>query len=140
MFSPDGAWIGFFGDGSLKKVPRGGGSATPLTDSASFYQASWLDDGTIFFTGPEGAGSTQRGLFRVSEEGGPVERLVSYSDTEHGFGRVMPLPDGRGVLFVAWGPPAHQVWAYHAATKEVTLVVPDAVAAWYVRTGHLVYD
>src|SRR5262249_13505625 len=33
FFSADGAWIAFFADGKLKKIPRGGGTAIVLCDA-----------------------------------------------------------------------------------------------------------
>ncbi|MEE8361672.1 MAG: protein kinase, partial [Gemmatimonadales bacterium] len=51
FFSPDGQWIGFFADGKLKKIPRRGGSAITLTDSARgvLRGGTWLGDGTVVF-------------------------------------------------------------------------------------------
>jgi serine/threonine-protein kinase len=138
FFSPDGEWIGFYADGGLHKIPRAGGEPTPLTDSASRYQASWLESGVIVFTGPERFDDLDRGLFRMSGDGGPVERLLGFDDIGRGFGRVMPLPDGRGVLFVAWKTMAHQIWAYDFMAGRAMPIVTNAIAAWYVD-GQLVY-
>ena len=51
-FSPDGAWIAFVtGDGKVQKVPRLGGSAIAIADSATTGSPvlAWLEDGTILF-------------------------------------------------------------------------------------------
>jgi len=51
-FSPDGAWIAFVtGDGKVQKVPRLGGSAIAIADSAETGSPAlaWLEDGTILF-------------------------------------------------------------------------------------------
>lgn len=51
-FSPDGAWIAFVtGDGKVQKVPRLGGSAIAIADSADVVSPAlaWLEDGTILF-------------------------------------------------------------------------------------------
>ena len=51
-FSPDGAWIAFVtGDGKVQKVPRLGGSAIAIADSADTGgpALAWLEDGTILF-------------------------------------------------------------------------------------------
>jgi serine/threonine-protein kinase len=51
-FSPDGAWIAFVtGDGKVQKVPRLGGSAIAIADSADVGSPAlaWLEDGTILF-------------------------------------------------------------------------------------------
>ena len=51
-FSPDGAWIAFVtGDGKVQKVPRLGGSAIAIADSADTGSPAiaWMEDGTILF-------------------------------------------------------------------------------------------
>jgi len=51
-FSPDGAWIAFVtGDGKVQKVPRLGGSAIAIADSAETGSPAlaWMEDGTILF-------------------------------------------------------------------------------------------
>ena len=57
-FSLDGAWIAFVtGDGRVQKVPRLGGSAIAIADSASTMNNSaltWLEDGTILFVDRHG--------------------------------------------------------------------------------------
>ena len=52
-FSPDGEWVAFVAEGKLKKVPRLGGSAVTLGDSASTTIA-WLEDGTLLYRGTAG--------------------------------------------------------------------------------------
>jgi hypothetical protein len=47
FFSPDGASIGFFADGKLKKITVGGGAAITLCDAPNPRGASWGDDGNI---------------------------------------------------------------------------------------------
>ena len=51
VFSPDGEWIAFSADAKLKRVPRLGGSAITVADSANgdLPAIAWLDDGTILF-------------------------------------------------------------------------------------------
>mgnify|MGYP000421472036 FL=1 len=51
-FSPDGAWIAFVTrGGTVQKVPRLGGSAIAIADSAETGSPAlaWLEDGTILF-------------------------------------------------------------------------------------------
>ena len=53
FFSPDGAWIGFFADRRLKRVPAGGGAAVDIVATAGYPAgASWgTDDRIVFATG-----------------------------------------------------------------------------------------
>ena len=70
-FSPDGAWIAFVSsDGKVKKVPRLGGSAIPIADSAqtSFPAVAWLDKGTILYVG------SNQGVRAVGQDGGRPAR------------------------------------------------------------------
>jgi serine/threonine-protein kinase len=70
-FSSDGVWIAFVSrDGKLKKVPRGGGSAITIADSANVPHraVAWPDGGTILY---EDVG---RGLRAVAQGGGNEPR------------------------------------------------------------------
>jgi eukaryotic-like serine/threonine-protein kinase len=50
FFSPDGAWIGFFADRRLKRVPAGGGAAVDIAAAPGYPAgASWGDDNRIVF-------------------------------------------------------------------------------------------
>ena len=47
FFSPDGKWIGFWQDGSLKKIPTHGGEAVTICKTQMPWGADWSEDGTI---------------------------------------------------------------------------------------------
>ena len=64
FFSPDGAWVGFFADGKLKRVPLDGSIAVTISEDALVGRGTWGDDGTIVFT-------TQAGLYQVVRMAGP---------------------------------------------------------------------
>ena len=49
FFSPDGAWIGFFADQQLKKVPANGGPVTVLADATLSMGGVWSTRGDIVF-------------------------------------------------------------------------------------------
>jgi serine/threonine-protein kinase len=141
FYAPDGSWVAFFADDALKKVSPRGGSPITLADSAVGVSrgGAWLDDGTIVF-------NHRWDLMRVSENGGEVVRLLEVNDSTRfagrgTVGRIQPLPDGRGVLFVGCSPNCDEseVYAFDLATGEPTLLVEEAGAAWYAPTGHLVY-
>jgi eukaryotic-like serine/threonine-protein kinase len=69
-FSPDGEWIAFAADGRIRKVPRAGGSAVTIADTAQFdFPAiAWLESGMIAFS------DQSFGLRMVPQDGGPVRR------------------------------------------------------------------
>ena len=73
VFSPDGAWIAFFADSKLKKVPVLGGSPTVVNEGNSdTLGLDWAPDGTIVFT----RGFTL-GLARVSASGGAAQTIMT---------------------------------------------------------------
>jgi len=51
FFSPDGAWIGFFANGQLRKIPTAGGASLKLADSVNlaYTGGAWLADGSIIY-------------------------------------------------------------------------------------------
>jgi serine/threonine protein kinase len=71
FFSPDGQWIGFFGDGKLKKISVRGGAAIALCDATGYRGGTWSEDGTIVFpvqfTSP---------LYRIPAGGGTPEEAT----------------------------------------------------------------
>jgi hypothetical protein len=94
--SPDGAWVGFFADGKMKRVPVGGGAAQVIHDLRSpaapdaqavsysndvgrvrevGFGATWLTDDTIIY------GRFVGGLWRVPAGGGTPTRVESRSPT-----------------------------------------------------------
>jgi eukaryotic-like serine/threonine-protein kinase len=95
FFSPDGAWLAFFADGRLKRVPAEGGAAVDITAAPGFPAgASWSADGRIAFV--FGARST---VHVVDARGGAAEPLTRLEDGEGGHYRPEFSPDGRMLLF-----------------------------------------
>ncbi len=138
-FSPDGQWISFIADGHLKKARPGEGAAITLSDSAAapFGGATWLDDGTLVFTGP-----TQSELSRVNGAGGTVSSLLK-TPALAGLGLAMPtpLPGARGVLFTvcASGCVTMSVHLLDLHTGQERLLLNDVATAWYLPTGQLFF-
>ena len=136
--SPDDEWIAFVVGGILQKVPLAGGATVDLFHGTASVQGSvaWLDDGTIVFlnavVGP-------RAIRRIPADGGdPKDVWTSDSLLPTA---LAPLPGGRGVLFVACTAPCDrpQLWALDLASHRAGLVAADALAAWYLSTGHLAF-
>jgi hypothetical protein len=70
FFSAGGQWVGFWNAEKLMKVPAGGGALVVLCDVGNPYGPSWGPDDTIVF------GQGERGIFRVSANGGAPEVLI----------------------------------------------------------------
>ena len=132
FFSPDGKWVGFFGDiadspGELKKVSLLGGEPQHICEvGESARGASWGQDGTIIF-------GKRPGLWRVSETGGTPEQLTE--DNLVFSPRI--LPDGRAVLFFLLDVDRIDVLSFE--TREQEIVISPGVQPLYVPTGHLIY-
>jgi len=128
FFSPDGAWIGFFADRRLKRVPAGGGAAVEIAAAPGFPAgASWGIDDRIVFAG------FQTPLRVVDARGGTPDDLTTVGP---GLSHLYPevLPDGRTVLFNegSW------IHALDLATRRRTDRLVEGVGARYAASGHLV--
>ena len=137
FFSPDGAWIGFFADGRLRRVPAAGGAAVDIAFAPGFpLGATWgVDDRIIFATGARSA------LHVVSAEGGVPERLTTL-DAEGGeVSHRHPelLADGRTLLFTSLspaGPFVHALDLRSGRRAEVTRgATPQFVPGGYVTVN-----
>jgi Tol biopolymer transport system component len=93
FFSWDGAWIGFFADARLKRVPVAGGAAVDIvaiTGPGYPAGASWGPDDRIVFTyGADGR------LQTVDARGGPAQPPTEVQSGHH----PVILPDGQTLLF-----------------------------------------
>ena len=137
VFSPDGNWIAFVADSRLKKVPRLGGAATTIADSANagLPAIAWLDDGTVLFN------NAAFDLQAVSQDGGPQRRLFWVDSTSRGVVSITPLPGGRGALFVActFGCPEADLRVIDLRSGETKVLTDDVLKGWYTPAGDVVF-
>jgi Tol biopolymer transport system component/tRNA A-37 threonylcarbamoyl transferase component Bud32 len=141
VFSPNGRWIAFVADFTIKKVSLDG-SVTAVMKVGDARGMSWLNDDTLIYT-PEAVG----GLFRISANGGdpqPVSKLdESKKERTHRWPQV--LPSEKAVLFTVGtldSPDSYErsnIEAVILATGERRVVLQGATMARYVPTGHLVF-
>src|SRR6267143_456114 len=94
FFSPDGQWLGFFADGTLKKISIQGGAAVTLCDASDDRGGSWGEDGTIVFTP-----GIQAALSKVSSAGAMPQPLTSLDKQAGEYSHRWPqvLPGGKAV-------------------------------------------
>jgi eukaryotic-like serine/threonine-protein kinase len=145
FFSPDGAWIGFVANGQLRRIPSAGGASLVVADSVSpeFNQGAWLDDGSIVYY--EFRDRTLRRL----RPGSATSQLIASPATLGGEFPWLPtpLPSARGILFTAHrteclGPVScrpSRVYVYDQRRDTVRALFDDAIGAWHVATGHVLY-
>jgi serine/threonine-protein kinase len=139
FFSPDGAWLGFFADGSLKKVAPAGGKPQVIADAPNPFGATWGPGGTIVFNPGD-----RRGLLEVSAAGGTPELLAppNLDGGEWDINWPEFLPDGRSLLFTSYrgiSPDNCHIEVLDLATRTRKTVVENASFARYLPTGHLIY-
>ena len=145
FFSPDGAWIGFFANGQIRKVPSTGGASLKLAESAdpTYNHGAWLTDGSIAYYDVRthtlqrlrSGEATSKTIASPALLGGRYPWLPT------------PLPDARGILFTAHltncvGPVScrpSRVYVYDVQKDTIRALFDDAVGAWYVPTGHVLY-
>ena len=136
FISPDGAWVGFYAGGQLKKVAVSGAPVT-LGDAATPLGASWgADDMILFGQGPEG-------IWQVPGTSGTLEMVIAVEEGENAHGPQM-LPGGEWVLFTL-GPAGIGGWdeaqivMQSLDTGERVALIERGRDARYLETGHLVY-
>jgi serine/threonine-protein kinase len=145
FFSPDGAWIGFVAQGQLRKVPSTGGVALKLAESVdpTYNQGAWLTDDSIYYYDV-----LTRTLQRLRSGDAMSQVIASPATLDGRFPWLpTPLPDARGILFTAHltncvGPVScrpSRVYVYDARRDTVRALFDDAVGAWHVPTGHVLY-
>ncbi|HET6373490.1 MAG TPA: protein kinase [Candidatus Polarisedimenticolia bacterium] len=98
FWSPDGAHIGFFAEGKLKRLDPQGGPAQVLCDAPTPRGGAWGPDGRIVFTD-----SFRTGLSIVSAGGGEAKTLTTLDASRGEKSHRYPvfLPGGKVVLFLA---------------------------------------
>ena len=121
FFSPDGRWIGFFGNGRLWKVALAGGMPIALAEAAQPFGAVWTADSAIIF-----AASEHGGLLRVSDRGGDAEPLTipaaDAGEVRHAWPAL--APDGRALLFTISTSPLE------GATGRIAMIPDGQHARW----------
>lgn len=137
FFSPDGLWIGFWGQGKLQKVSASGGIPIPLCDVDPPLGTSWGLNGRIII------GTLDKGLRSFDAGGGKPEGLTTL-DTAKEASHRLPyfLPGAKAVLFTVmphiFGTRSHiEILSLESGKRKV--LIDEGADARYVPTGHLVY-
>ena len=141
FLSPDGRWIGFYADNTIKKVQIGGGTAAAICEYPSEgtpFGASWGTDDTIFLADDER-------LLRVPAAGGKPEVLLAPDRAKGEEALRLPhvLPGGRALLFTTqtstsmWSNPRVELLSLDTGARKVLLA--EGADARYSVSGHLVF-
>jgi Tol biopolymer transport system component/DNA-binding winged helix-turn-helix (wHTH) protein len=137
FFSPDGAWIGFFAHGSLKKLRVGGGTPVTLCAARAGAGATWLRDGTIVFGGGPGGS-----LARVSQDGGEPVVLArpAAGSRELAYGWPDALPDESALVYTVRSLAGSRIGLLDLETGATRVLIAPGAFARYSPTGHLVFE
>jgi len=141
VFSPDGKWVAFIADFTIKKVSVDGPVTTVLKVSDA-RGVSWLDEDTLIFS--QDAGTP---LFQVSANGGEPKQISKLDDSKNERTHRWPqvLAGGKAVLFTVGtldSPDDYDranIEAVILATGERRVILQGANMARYAQTGHLVF-
>jgi eukaryotic-like serine/threonine-protein kinase len=145
FWSPDGRYIGFFGDRALKKIDANGGPVFKLAEVSESRGGTWNQEGVILYT-PDARGP----VYRISANGGSpvVATTFGEKDATHRYPRF--LPDGKHFFYLvrhsgagSGENPEIRVGALDSKESKVVLnVASNALYAsarvLYVREGALV--
>jgi serine/threonine-protein kinase len=141
FFSPDSKWVGFYSreDGALEKIAITGGAAVILckTDSVS---GVWWEGDQIYF-----ARLRDKGIMRLSENGGEPEEIVPRSKAGEAYHGPQPVDGGRSLLFTVATEQGDDRWdrgdivLQSLKTGQRKVLVHGGSDAHYLPTGHLVY-
>jgi eukaryotic-like serine/threonine-protein kinase len=139
FLSPDDRWVGFWADGTLRKIPVGGGLPVVLCDVPWLAGADWGRDDSIVFSG-----HWETGLSRIRGAGGNPEALTTPDPKREENGHRLPswLPEGKGILFTVMGhpwDPRPRLALLRTDTLQWTVLLEDAADGRYVPTGHIVF-
>jgi serine/threonine protein kinase len=98
FWSPDGRYIGFFGENKLKKVDVTGGMPQTICTATEAFGGTWNRDGVILFA------MSGQGLHRVSAAGGESTVALALDTTQSEVDHDFPyfLPDGQHFLYYSF--------------------------------------
>ncbi len=140
-FSPDGQWLAYEVGGTLMKIPVSGGASQKLCNIEGISRGiTWENDHSILF------GHVNRGIFRVSSNGGepePVTKLDSAKgEISHRFPQL--LPDKNTIIFTVKQNSISTfndaiIVAQRLDSGERKVLVRGGTFGKYVPTGHLLY-
>src|SRR5215831_6229971 len=138
IFSPDGREIGFYSNGSWKKIPVQGGVPVTLSGAAFPYGAALGEDGSIILS------NNQRSpLFRLRAPGAAAKRITELTKGETTHQWPQMLAGGQAVLFTASPNLANRdtsnIEAMSFKTGEKKFLVRGGYYGRYLPSGHLVY-
>jgi serine/threonine protein kinase/Tol biopolymer transport system component len=141
-FSPDGQWIAFIADFTLKKAPLNGPVVSLANNNNDPRGVTWLNNDTLVY-----APAPTGGLFEISANGGTPREITAVDEkkNERTFRWPQALPGGKAILFTVGTldkPDDYEganIEAVILATGERRVLIKGGSMARYVPSGHLIF-
>src|SRR5262249_44100272 len=137
FWSPDNRSIGFFANGSLKRIDIDSGLVQELAKAPAGRGGTWNSEGAILF-----APNVNGPIFRVSSAGGDAVPVTRIDAATSAVGHRSPqfLPGGRHFLyFVIGGSQYGNVQVGQLDSTETKQLLTNADAGAIYSAGHLFY-
>ena len=135
FWSPDGASIGFFADGKLKRFDIGSQAVEVIADAPVPRGGLWQPDGAILYA-PNAVGP----LSRVPATGGQPTVATHLADGQHDHRAPFLLPDGQHFLYYARGTSETRgVYVARLDGSDSKRLLPADAAAVYAASGYLLF-
>ncbi len=139
VFSPDGQWIAYLGDRTLRKVPAGGGTPVDLTPvEQGAIGIDWV--GNTLYYSP----SFLQGIRSIDEHGGQSKQVVRLDTARNYRAIVWPevLPGGEALLATVWTGTSFvdsKIVAYSLQDGTERVLIEGGSQPRYSKSGHLLY-
>ena len=139
FFSPDGSWVGFVADRTIKRISIEGGKVWTVCEGEYPLGATWGTDGTIVY-----ADELTFALWRVPWDGGEPQKVLDVDRESGEYGFVAPqfLPGEDLVLFTTWddaGAGINVALVDLKTGEREELLDQAGGSARYLHSGHLAY-
>ena len=139
FFSPDGRSVAFFAGAKLWRAAVSGGAPIAIAPATRPWGGTWCTDGTIVFVP-----TLNKGLWRVSENGGATVQLTKPDGAGAGYAHTFPmrLPGTDDLLFSFWGQSFYtavfspKTGTWRAATQGKSIGGATAIGV-YADNGYL---
>jgi len=134
FWSPDSRHIAFVAGSRLKQVSAAGGAPKDIAEAPGFSGDAWNREGTILF-------GSEKGVFRVSAEGGTPVPVTAPDSQETGHFWPHFLPDGRHFLYLAWSGQAagRAIFVGSIDSKSKTKLMAAESNAAFAAPGYIVF-
>ena len=134
FFSPDGRWIGFQGNGKLRKIPTAGGPPVVLCNAGDSLGATWSTDGNIY-----AVLDTTGKIWRIPANGGNPKVAADLSPSLLAYPQVLPGASALLLTSVVGGADETTIEVLSLNNGSRKVVGHGGTAARYLPNGYIVY-